>query len=99
MSRSRRRTPIVGMTTATSEKKFKQAEHQRERTQVRQTLHTFADDSAIQDGKAYGDPWKGDKDGRQYLRDVKKIAGRIASRAVPDDRKRPVRELHKLMGK
>lgn len=35
MSRSRRKTPIIGMTTAESDKPFKQAEHRRERRAVK----------------------------------------------------------------
>ncbi len=86
------------MTCAESEKQFKRAEHQRERAHVRQTLQVTTDDTAIAGGKAYGDPWKGDKDGKHYLGDVQATAGFLAS-LKPHDGKRQARELHKLFGK
>lgn len=45
MSRSKKCTPIMGMTGNVSEKAFKRNEHQRERTHVRQMLRTTADDT------------------------------------------------------
>ncbi|MFT4047048.1 MAG: hypothetical protein QM661_10195 [Solimonas sp.] len=57
--------------------------------QVRQTLRTTADDARVPAAKSYGDPWKGDKDGRHYMRDLFRAAftrfvilhGAIARRA------------------
>ncbi|GLT02739.1 hypothetical protein GCM10007897_41610 [Sphingobium jiangsuense] len=63
MSNSRRKNPIIGITTAESDKPFKQAEHRRERAAVK---------IAIQQGKEpphpreFGDPWHGEKDGKLY---------------------------------
>ena len=66
MSRSRKKTPIIGHTKAESEKAFKQAEHQRERTAVRDALRTGSE--ILPAEKEFGNPWKGDKDGKQWLR-------------------------------
>ena len=63
MSHSLRRTPITGITTAESDKPFKVREHRRQRRAVkvdvvlgREPVHP----------KAYGDPWRGEKDGKLY---------------------------------
>ena len=66
MSRSLRKTPIVGNTTATSEKSFKRRAHRNERAAVRIAL---AHDSDARDSHAFGNPWRGDKDGKQYIGD------------------------------
>ena len=66
MSRSRRKTPIIGITTAESEKTFKAIEHRRERRTVNSVIGI--EPETLPDPKAYGDPWAGPKDGRQYLR-------------------------------
>lgn len=65
MSRSRRKTPIFGITTAESDKNFKRREHRRERTAVRDSLATGAD---IPDSRAFGNPWASEKDGKRYWR-------------------------------
>lgn len=64
MSRSRRKTPIVGMTTAESDKPFKIAEHRRERRSVRAAVRQLED---APDPKEFGNPWHGEKDGKQWL--------------------------------
>ncbi len=69
MSRSRRKTPIFGMTTNDSEKDFKQQEHQRERAAVRTALQSDAD--LLPDPKEFGNPWAGPKDGKNYWKDAK----------------------------
>jgi hypothetical protein len=99
MSRSRKHTPIAGMTCAESEKSFKRAEHQRERAQVRQTLRTTADETSIVSSKTFGNPWAGPKDGKGYMRDVTAIAEHSAGLKRQTDAKRLHRELHKLLGK
>lgn len=67
MSRSRKKHPITGMTTAETEKEFKQQEHQRERARVRTALADFdAEGDALPHTKQFGDPWSGPKDGRRY---------------------------------
>lgn len=67
MSRSRRKTPITGTTTAASDKPYKADEHQRERAAVKQALHVHADDTAVPASKQFGDPWKAPKDGKQFF--------------------------------
>lgn len=62
MSRSRKRTPIRGMTTAESDKPFKRIEHRRERRVVRSRIL----DEDLPSPKAFGNPWKSDKDGKRY---------------------------------
>lgn len=67
MSRSYRRTPIFGMTTAPSERQYKADEHQRERHHVRQRLRVAADDADHQlHRRAFGNRSGGPKDGRDY---------------------------------
>jgi hypothetical protein len=65
MTRSRRKTPITGITCAESDKPFKRAEHSRERSRVRQALHVGEEPPHP---KAFGNPWKSEKDGKQYVR-------------------------------
>ncbi|QDC00347.1 hypothetical protein FGU64_07925 [Mesorhizobium sp. 8] len=67
MSRSRRKTPIFGMTTAESDKLFKTAEHRRERRTVRNIDPTSSDAPS---GLAFGNPWASAKDGKRYRRHV-----------------------------
>lgn len=72
MARSRRKTPIFGMTTAESEKAFKAQEHQRERSAVRDVLNGFIvhdpseENAMIPAPKKFGNPWAGPKDGRRF---------------------------------
>jgi len=70
MSRSRRKTPIAGVTTASSDKQFKKAEHSRERVTARIAV-VRGDDPPHR--KSFGDPWKGDKDGKLYWPDRPKL--------------------------
>lgn len=62
MSRSRKKHPITGITTAETEKKFKQQEHSRERAAVRDALKT--DKELLPHPNEFGDPWDGPKDGK-----------------------------------
>ena len=71
MSRSKRKTPIVAMTSHESDKPFKKAEHQRERAQAKVTLRTTVDDTALSSHKAFKDPGKSLKDGKQYVGKVR----------------------------
>ena len=66
MTRSRKKVPITGMTTADSDKTFKKREHRRERSAVRDAL---AVGSEPPHPKGFGDPWDGDKDGKKYVTD------------------------------
>ena len=63
MSRSRKQVPITGMTTARSDKLFKQAEHQRERTAVKIALGKGTDAPSP---RLFGDPAASEKDGKCY---------------------------------
>jgi hypothetical protein len=84
MSRSKRKTPIVAMTSHESDKPFKKAEHQRERAQVKVKLRTTEDDTALSSPKAFGGPGKSLKDGKQYVghmrpetkRELRKLTGK-----------------------
>ncbi|WP_282093613.1 hypothetical protein [Epibacterium ulvae] len=64
MSRSYRKTPICGMTTAASDKAFKKAEHKRARRALSACDLEF--DNAPSD-KQYGNPWGAPKDGKQWI--------------------------------
>ena len=66
MARSRRKTPIVPMTSADSDKAFKQAEHRRERRAVKATINGGNEPP---DAKKFGNPWHGDKDGKRLAGD------------------------------
>lgn len=66
MSRSLRKTPIFGMTTACSGKAFKRAEHHRERAAVRTRLGADCDAATLPGAKTFGDPWHGGKDGKKW---------------------------------
>lgn len=63
MSRSRRKTPIAGVTNAASDRPFKIIEHGRERAATRQALAKGAEPPS---SKAFGDPWRGEKDGKLF---------------------------------
>jgi hypothetical protein len=66
MSRSRRKTPIAGVTSAPSDKPFKQAEHSRERAAAKIAL---AKGNEPASKRAFGDPWNGEKDGKAFRPD------------------------------
>ncbi|MEP5758267.1 MAG: hypothetical protein ABJ327_02945 [Litoreibacter sp.] len=64
MSRSYRKTPIRGMTTKSSDKVFKTAEHKRARRAVN-ACDLSADDPPPK--KAFGNPWVSPKDGKRWF--------------------------------
>lgn len=64
MSRSYRKTPICGITTAASDKAFKKAEHKRARRAL--SACDLASDDPPAD-KQYGNPWGAPKDGKQWI--------------------------------
>lgn len=66
MSRSRRKTPICGITTIESDKWFKTSEHRKERAAIRIALAAGND---MPHHKMFGDPWLSGKDGKQYWND------------------------------
>jgi len=70
MARSFKRAPVVGMTTACSDKPWKVAEHRRERAHLRTRLASAPDAETGQDRlrhpKGFGNPWRAPKDGKQW---------------------------------
>ncbi|MEI5680488.1 MULTISPECIES: hypothetical protein [unclassified Mesorhizobium] len=64
MARSKKKTPICGMTTADSDKPFKAAEHRRERRSVRRALDGGAD---VPSPLQFGNPWASEKDGKHWF--------------------------------
>lgn len=68
MSRSRRKTPIVGMTTARSDHRWKKAAARKLTRAIRQSLATTLDGDTFA-GKRWDlvNPWSSEKDGKQWL--------------------------------
>ena len=64
MTGSRRKTPITGVTNAPSDKPLKRREHRKERRAVADALRL---EDEMPHGRAFGDPWNGDKDGKLYV--------------------------------
>lgn len=74
MSRSRKKIPIVGMTTVRSDQPFKRDEHRRERRTVRALLGLSLDgDHKRLHKEHYGDPAKAPKDGKQFWPDARAL--------------------------
>ncbi|MBX9948638.1 MAG: hypothetical protein K2Y39_05730 [Candidatus Obscuribacterales bacterium] len=67
MSKSFRKSPICGITTAESEKKDKQLAHRRERRIVRQILGSDPLRPVLPHRREVSNVWSFDKDGKQYL--------------------------------
>lgn len=69
MSRSRRKTPICGITTADSEALWKAKAARRLRAAIRVSLKEQPEGEAFP-GKRWDvvDPWDGPKDGKRWLR-------------------------------
>lgn len=75
MSRSRRKTPICGMTTARSEKKDKRFANRKERRRVR--LAIPLDPDVLPHKREISNVYTFDKDGKQYVRNPnRKIMGK-----------------------
>ncbi|WP_179401585.1 hypothetical protein [Burkholderia guangdongensis] len=71
MSRSRRKSPFIGVTTAESEAQDKAQWHRRHRRIESARLKEDAVDYETRSHRAQSDPWKMDKDGKIYWgRDV-----------------------------
>lgn len=64
MARSYRKTSITGMTKAKSDKRFKTAEHRRERRKLKETDLTVDMPAAP---KTFGNAWASEKDGKQWI--------------------------------
>jgi hypothetical protein len=69
VSRSRRKTPITGITKAESDHRWKKAAARRLRRRVRQHLRSTLDGDRFA-GKRWDlvDPWSSEKDGKRYWR-------------------------------
>ena len=67
MARSRRKTPIVGITGAVSEKAEKQAAHRKERRKVRAVLAQAPEAEVLPHAREVSDPWSMSKDGKTYV--------------------------------
>ncbi len=67
MSRSRRRTPVCGITTARSEKADKVAAHRRERRRVHVALGVEPAREVLPHRRELSNVWSYAKDGKQYL--------------------------------
>lgn len=71
MSRSHRKTPIMGVAgNSSDQKKFKQQEHQRERTLVRCLIDSenFVD---MPRPKKFGNEWSSPRDGKMWFGNCK----------------------------
>lgn len=66
MSRSRKKTPITGISLADSEKAEKQANHRRERRRVRQVLAAEPEAEVLPHTRELSNPWLMSKDGKVY---------------------------------
>jgi hypothetical protein len=81
MSRSRKKTPIGGMSKAESDKTYKVAEHRAERRSARAVISTCLDsDDRHLHKVAYGDSCRSNKDGKQYFRGDERNDAEIVSR-------------------
>ena len=69
MSRSRRKTPIFGHTTAASDHRWKKAAARKLRRKVKQQLNATLDGDGFA-GKRFDvvNPWSSEKDGKHYWR-------------------------------
>ena len=78
MSRSRKKTPISGNTTAKSEKKFKQASNRNFRHRVHQALYAGMQGDLscfdiLPEKKEITNIWDGPKDGKSYFLPFEKL--------------------------
>ncbi len=64
MSRSRRKTPVIGITTAATEKDDKRVANRRPRRVNREILETMGDDARLKHRRETSDPWSMAKDGK-----------------------------------
>jgi hypothetical protein len=66
MTRSRKKTPMFGISTSVSEKADKVAAHKRERRQVRTRLRVEPDAPVLPHRREISDVWAYAKDGKRY---------------------------------
>ena len=67
MSSSRRKTPIMGITTAVSEKRDKQLANRRLRRVVKQALKDEPEVQVLPLKREVSDVWSMDKDGKRWF--------------------------------
>lgn len=70
MARSKRKTPIVGNTTARSEKYDKRAANRRLRAKVRRMVRVSDGDTILPTMREMSDVWDMAKDGKRYVSDI-----------------------------
>lgn len=110
MARSRRRTPIFGITTARSEKLDKKSWHRRLRAQSRDQLKGIDASSAEEadglvpvDVRDVSNPWSMAKDGKHYWSPSRQqaFADRMAQtgQSIAEQISLRARYLHKAMAK
>jgi hypothetical protein len=66
MARSRKKTPISGITSAKSEKADKLSAHRKERRKVRSHLNTDLEPDVLPHRREAGNVWSFAKDGKKY---------------------------------
>jgi hypothetical protein len=66
MSRSRRKTPMTGVTTAASEKADKAAWRRRHRHAEKMRLDGAGSEYVARSYREHSDPWSMSKDGKRY---------------------------------
>jgi hypothetical protein len=71
VSRSRKKTPIGGITTAESEKRHKRLSHKNFRAKQRQALLSGNPAELPVKMRDAVNPWSGDKDGKSYFGNMK----------------------------
>ena len=67
MSRSHRKTPITGITSATSEKQEKREANRKLRRQTREQLKTQPTDEPLPELREVSNTWAMSKDGKRYF--------------------------------
>lgn len=67
MSRSRRKTPVQGITTAQSEKSDKRAYNRRFRRATKQAVQHSPSDEVMPILREHSDPWGMSKDGKHWF--------------------------------
>ena len=102
MSRSNRKSPIFGMTTATSEKSDKQMAHRAERVHSRQAISNITEIDALMittRAHAHSNRYSFAKDGKHYAPLSVTYEGRsMQVRRAPSWMK-SVKEVHKALAK
>lgn len=67
MSKSKRKTPIAGITIEKTEKEDKRIANRRVRHMNKKILNATLDDTQLKDIKEISDVWDFHKDGKQYF--------------------------------